>query len=76
MLSNKTTTNLLIALLLVGMITTVSIATFHASPNNGSSQFVNAAATVPVPGASVSASGTTGNVGSGSATANAQGQYT
>lgn len=58
------------------MITTVSVATFHASPNNGASQFVNAAATVPVPSASVSASGTTGNVGSGSATANTQGQYT
>ena len=76
MLKNRIAVNILITMLIVGIIAGISITSFHSSANNGTSQFVNAATSVPVPGASVSASGTSGNIGSGSAIANAQGQYT
>ncbi len=62
----------MLTILLVGVIASVSITAFH-SPLNNETSFVNAATLVPVPGALVSASG--GTVGSGSAAADAQGQY-
>ena len=76
MLKNKITANLLITILIVGVIAGISITAFRSPMNIESSQFVTAATSVPVPGASVSASGTSGNLGSGSAIADAQGQYT
>ncbi|HUK84338.1 MAG TPA: carboxypeptidase-like regulatory domain-containing protein, partial [Candidatus Acidoferrum sp.] len=69
----KISANLLITLLLVSVISGISIAAFRSPLNNGSPQVVNASTLVPVPGASVSASG--GTVGSGSAVADGQGQY-
>ncbi len=69
----KISANLLITLLLVSVISGISIAAFRSPLNNGSPQVVNASTLVPVPGALVSASG--GTVGSGSAVADGQGQY-
>ena len=73
MVNKKIAVNMLLTILLVGIIAGVSINVFHSSLNTGNSQFVRAATLVPVPGALVSAEG--GTVGSGSAVANAQGQY-
>ena len=71
MLKNKIAANLMITIILVGLITGISINAFQSK----SSLVVYAANNVPVSGASISASGTSGNSGSGVATANAQGQY-
>ena len=73
MLKNKLAVNLLLTILLLGLIAGVSINVFHSPLNNGNFQFAKAATLVPVPGAIVSATG--GIVGSGSAVANSQGQY-
>ena len=75
MLKNRIAVNILITILIVGIIAGISTNAFHTSLNNENSQFVNAATNVPVSGASVSASATSGNSGSGFAIANAQGQY-
>jgi Carboxypeptidase regulatory-like domain len=72
LLKNKITANLMITIILIGVFAGISITAFQSSFNNGSSQIVNGVSFVPVPSASVSASGVNG---SGSAIANAQGQY-
>jgi hypothetical protein len=72
LLKNKIAANLLITIILVGLIAGISITAFQTSFNNKSSQVVYGATTFPVSGAYVSASG---DSGSGSAIANAQGQY-
>lgn len=60
-------------MLLFGVIAGISFSAFSSPLNHEPPQFVNAATLVPVPGAVVSTSG--GTVGSGSAVADAQGQY-
>ncbi len=67
----KITTHLLITLLLIGVVAGISSYAFTSSFSN--LKTVYGQVNVPVPGASVSA---TGDAGSGSAIANAQGQYT
>ncbi len=73
MIKNKIFSNLLIIILLVGAIAGISFAKFGFPLNHVAPQFANAATLVPVPGAIMNASG--GTVGSGSAVADAQGQY-
>ena len=66
----KITANLIITLLLIGLIAGISSYQLNLQLNNAKTAYGQT--TIPVPGASVSASGDTG---SGSAIANAQGQY-
>lgn len=72
MFKNKIAANLIITLLLIGVIAGISSIAIQSSLNNASSKTVYGQTYVPVAGASVSASG---DAGSGSALANAQGQY-
>jgi outer membrane biosynthesis protein TonB len=69
-LHKKITANLIITLLLIGAVAGISSYAFTSSLTNVNP--VYGQVNVPIPGASVSA---TGDAGSGSATANAQGQY-
>ncbi len=73
MYKTNVSASLLITIILVGVISGVSIASFYSPLNNETSQIVNAATSVPVPGAYVSASG--GTFGNGSAIADDQGRY-
>jgi large repetitive protein len=69
-LHKKIAANLIITLLLIGVVAGISSYAFSSSITN--IKTVSGQVNVPIPGASVSA---TGDAGSGSATANAQGQY-
>jgi hypothetical protein len=69
-LNRKITANLIITLLLIGLIAGISSFAIQSSLDNAKTAYGQT--TIPVPGASVTASG---DAGSGSATANAQGQY-
>ncbi|MGA2682415.1 MAG: carboxypeptidase-like regulatory domain-containing protein [Candidatus Bathyarchaeia archaeon] len=72
MIKNKLAANLIITMLLIGAIAGVSSYAFQSSLNSATSKTVYGLTNTPVAGADVSASG---DGGSGSAIANAQGQY-
>ena len=72
MLKNKVTANLIITILLVGVLAGISITAFQSSVNHETYKIVYGQPYVPVPGASVYASG---DNGAGSAVADSQGNY-